>query len=294
MAIYKSTFPQILESINRLNGLALVEEQYLFGVPAAIDPLDLPEELTPAQKAIDEKVNTSMLITAKDQYSLYQGSVTVYYHRMDLQELIRQTPLLADVMEANTTMDVVASLNKKYGLILTADDIVSRPLTTEEKDLDNPISVTLEAVPTSLGWIGSVSVGMRRGGYKLGDYLTDVTVSAFDYPATYSSKPFAAVYSYWRDFSAQFANLDTVEVGTAQLEAVRLALVAITGHNWTMTANQRYSLAGATVKAVGATIDFPDEYNIQYDRFVRVTVDPVKCLGYIGDLYFHFNAPLEP
>jgi hypothetical protein len=294
MAIYKSTFPQILESINRLNGLALVEEQYLFGTPAAIDPLDLPEELTPAQKAIDEKVNTSMLITAKDQYSLYQGSVTVYYHRMDLKELIRQTPLLADVMEVNTTMDVVASLNKKYGLILTADDIVSRALTTEEKDLDNPISVTLEANPTSLGWIGTVSVGMRRGGYQLKDYLTDVTVSAFDYPATYSSKPFAAVYSYWRDFSAQFANLDTVQVGTAQLEAVRLALVAITGHAWTMTANQRYSLAGATVKAVGSTVDLPDEYNIQYERFVRVTVDPVKCLGYIGDLYFHFNAPLEP
>lgn len=294
MAIYKQTFPQIVESINRLNGLNLTVDQYLFGPPTAIDPLVVDPDWTPAQKAIDEKVNTSMLITAKDQYSLYQGSVTVYYHRMDLQELIRQTPLMADVKEATTTMDVVAALNKKYGLILTADDIVTRPLTTEEKDLDNPINVTIEAMPNSQGWVGSVAVGMRRGGYQLTDYITDLTVSAFDYPAAYSSKPFAAVYSYWRDFSTQYDKLITVEVGTAQMEAIRLVLVAITGNAWTMTANQRYSLAGATVTAVGETIDHEADYNIQYDRFVRVALDQVKCLGYIGDLYFHFNVPLEP
>ncbi|MNG13093.1 hypothetical protein D3C84_967480 [compost metagenome] len=83
-------------------------------------------------------------------------------------------------------------------------------------------------------------------------------------------------------------------MGTTQIEAVRLALVAITGNAWTMTANQRYSLAGATVTAVGETIEHEADYNIQYDRFVRVALDPVKCLGYIGDLYFHFNVPLEP
>lgn len=293
MAIYKAPFPQIIESINRLNGLALVVEQYLFGLPTAVDPLVLLPDLTPAQKAIDEKINTSLTITAKDQYSLYQGAVTVYYHRMDLKELLRQTPLMADVMTANTTMDVVAALNKKYGLILTQDDIQTRDLTPEEKDLDNPINVTLEAMPNSWGWVGTVSVGMRRGGYKLGDYIKDVTVSAFDYPATYSSKPFAAVYSYWRDCSAQYARLITVQPGVGQIEAVRLALSAITGNAWVMTPNQRYSLAGATVKAVGETADFPDDYNVQYDRFVRVSLDPVLCLGYIGDLYFHFNAPLE-
>lgn len=293
MAIYKAPFPQIIESINRLNGLALVVDQYLFGVPTAVDPLELPADLTPAQKAIDEKINTSLTITAKDQYSLYQGAVTVYYHRMDLKELLRQTPLMADVMSANTTMDVVAALNKKYGLILTQDDIQTRDLTAEEKDLDNPINVTLDAMPNSWGWVGSVSVGMRRGGYKLGDYIKDVTISAFDYPATYSSKPFAAVYSYWRDYSAQYNRLITVQPGVGQIEAVRLALSAITGNAWVMTPNQRYSLAGATVKAVGETADFPDDYNVQYDRFVRVSLDPVLCLGYIGDLYFHFNAPLE-
>jgi hypothetical protein len=294
MAIYKEPLPQIVESINRLNGLNIVVDQYIFGVPEAIDPLALPEDLSLAQLAIDEKVNTSMLISAKDQYSLYQGEVTVYYHRMDLSELARQTPLLADVIEVNTTMDVVAALNKKYGLILTSDDIQPRDLTTEEKDLDNPINVLLEAMPNSVGWVGSVSVGMRRGGYKLGDFLTDITVSAFNYPATYSSKPFAAVYSYWRDFSTQYSQLITVQPGVDQIEAVRQALSAITGNAWTMTPNQRYSMAGATVIAVGECADHPDDYNIQYDRFVRVTLDPVKCLGYIGDLYFHFNAPLEP
>lgn len=294
MAIYKAPFPQIVESINRLNGLNLVVDQYLFGIPTAMDPLVLPPDLTPAQKAIDEKVNTSLVITSKDQYSLYQGSVTVYYHRMNLTELIRQTPLIADVMVAETTMDVVAALNKKYGMILSQDDIQTRDLTAEEKDLDNPINVTLEAMPNSWGWVGSVSVGMRRGGYKLGDYLRDVTVSAFDYPATYSSKPFAAVYSYWRDCTSQYAKLITVEPGVGQIEAIRQVLVAITGSAWVMTPNQRFSLAGATVTAVGECFDFPDDYNIQYDRFVRVSLDPVLCLGYIGDLYFHFNTPLEP
>lgn len=293
MAIYSPAFPQILASINRLNGLALVEAEYVFGTPVAVDPLELPEDLTPAQKAIDEKINTSMLITAKDQYSLYQGETTVYYHRMDLKELIRQTPLMADVKSLNTTMDIVTALNKKYGLILTADDIVTRDLTTEEKDLDNPIPVTLEAMPLSWGWVGSVSVGVRRGGYLLGDYIRGDKINAFDYPATYSTKPFAAVYSYWRDFSGEFAKLDTIVEGTTQLELIRQVLVAVTKDAWTLTANQRFSLADAKVVAVGWTEDAATDYNVQYDRFVRVSLDPVKCLGYIGDLYFHFNEPLE-
>lgn len=294
MAIYKEPFPQIVESINRLNGLSLVVSEYIFGEPTAIDPLALPEDLTPAQKAIDEKVNTSMTITAKDQYSLYQGETTVYYHRMDLSELIRQTPLMADVMALNDTMDIVTALNKKYGLILTADDIVTRALTDAEKDLDNPIPVTLEAMPLSWGWVGSVSVGIRRGGYKLGDYIKGDKINAFDYPATYSTKPFAAVYSYWRDFSAQFAKLGPIVVGTSQIEQIRQVLVAVTGDAWTLTANQRYSLADAQVVEVGWTADDEaNKYNIQYDRFVRVSLDPVKCLGYIGDLYFHFNEPIE-
>jgi hypothetical protein len=293
MAIYSESFPQIIASINRLNGLALIPEEYIFGEPVAVDPLELPPDLTPAQKAIDEKINTSMTIAAKDQYSLYQGETTVYYHRMNLNELIRQTPLMADVMALNTTMDIVTALNKKYGLILTADDIVTRDLTAEEKDLDNPIPVTLEAMPLSWGWMGSVSVGIRRGGYQIGDYIVGDKINAFDYPATYSTKPFAAVYSYWRDFSAQYDKLDPVVVGTSQIEQIRQVLVAVTGDAWTLTANQRYSLADAEVIAVGWTEDAATDYNVQYDRFVRVKLDPVKCLGYIGDLYFHFNEPLE-
>lgn len=294
MAIYQDSFSQILASINRLNGLTLTLDQYTFGIPSAYVPPEDPEGTILSQVAINEKLNTQMVISAKDQYSLYQGDVTVYYHRMDLTELTRQTNLIADVMVATSTQDVVNSLNKKYGLILTAEDIVIRPLTDEEKDLDTTTGVVIEAMPNSWGWIGSVKVGLRRGGYKLSDYVTDLTVSAFDYPAAYSTKPFATVYTYWRDFSAYHAQLINVEPGVDQMDVVRTVLSAATASAWVMTPSVRYSLAGATVVAVGECGEFPETYNVQYDRFIRVSLDPVLCLGYIGDLYFHYNLPVEP
>lgn len=295
MAIYSDSFSQILASINRLNGLNLSVDQYLFGLPSEYVPPepDPDVKITLAQKAIDEKLNTRMMVTAKDQYSLYQGEVEVFYHRMDLSDLIRQTNLIADVMEATSTQDIINSLNKKYGLILTPADVLVRPLTDEEKDLDNNLGVVIEAMPNSWGWKGSVKVGLRRGGYKLSDYVTDLTVSAFDYPAAYSTKPFATVYSYWRDFSAYQAQLKTVEVGTDQMAAIMAVLTAATGAAWVMTPSVRNSLAGATVVAVGECAEYPETYNVQYDRFVRVSLDPVLCLGYIGDLYIHYNLPME-
>lgn len=293
--IYKDSFTSIVDSINTLNGLSLVVSEYDFGTPV---PYTVPAPpsgivLTQNQIAINARINTSITISAKGTSSTYQGSQTVYYHRMDLSELARQTNLYVGLKQVNTTQDIVDALNEKYGLILTASDIVIRDLTTSEKDLSTNPSITLEAVSSSYGWVGSVDVAVSVGGYLITDYINDTVIDAFNYPEADATKPFAAIYSYWRDFSSQSNLLEQVATGTNEIDLVRQALVSITGNPWTLTANARYSLSGASVVEVVATEDNPTSYNVRYDKCVRVALDPIACLGYEGDLYLHYNLPVE-
>lgn len=277
MALYKPSMDVMVDSINRLNKLELVPAEYIWSAPA---------EITPAVG----QLNTSIKITAKNQQSAYSGELTVRYHRNPLSDLSTQVQLVVPVKEPTSTMDIITAMNKRFGTLFTAEDIVVRDLTTEEKV--EGATIQLDAVPTSLAWIGSVAVGTRLGGLILGDYLKTTRLNGLNYPSPTTTRPYAQIYSYWRDMSTSYSQLKDIVVGVDQLSIIRDVLAFQTGDNWLLTGSGRYSLQGAEVTAVGLCRENPDISNDKYDFFIKVRLSDTYSIGLTGDLTLHFDEPV--
>ena len=278
MSIYTDPLAQVVESVNRLNKLDLVASQYIFGTP------------TPIENATGF-ANTTINVSAKDSQSAYAGAVDIHYRRLDLSDLPSQVSLdNVPIHGHTTTLDVANVLNKLFGTNFTAADIVQRTLTDNEKTF--PGSIVLEANPTSFGWIGQVTVTTREGGYKLQDYVSQPTLPGLNYPSPVTTRPYAYIYSYSQDYSASYDDLIQVEVGEDQLQQVLNALKThIPTDPWVLTGTGRFSLQGAAVQEVGDTLDYPDKYNVNFDKFVRVLLDDQYCVGLTGELVLHYNTP---
>lgn len=277
MALYKQPIPAILEAIRLQNGVELVQNEYTYG-----SPTNIPVE----NEGLDNMVNTSMLITALNPGSPYDGQVTVKIRRLDLSDLIKLVPMTIRGSNLNTTLDVALRLNKLYGTNFTADDIESTPT----EFVDGSGTCTLVAKSGSAMWTGSVDVTVVYGAIPIETVVTVTKLPGLPYPAADASKPFAWAYSYWRDLSSFETTLQTVEVGTDSLQDIRDVLFANTGDAWVVTGAARFSLDGANVTYHGDTSGNP-EANPEYDKVIVVAVSPTLCLGWAGDLYLHYNLP---
>ena len=274
MALYKMPLEAILEAIKAQNNVDLVEAEYVYGNPVVI--AEGPEG-----------ENTQLTITAKNIQSTYDGAVTVTYKRLDLADLATLVSTSIKGYNLATIMDVANRLNKLYGLNFTTADFTDGPAGT----VDGVGTVTLTAKATSLNWIGSIEIDVAQGARPLKDFLTVTNLPGLNYPSPRIDKPYAAAYSYWRDFSSMHESLSAVGAGTDQLEVVRLALVAITGDAWSLTAAQRYSLLGANVTYAGTTAGRED-VNPDYEFVIIVALNETNSVGLSGSLVIHYNLPV--
>lgn len=281
MAIYKNPFDELLASIAK-QGVPLTPSEYDISAPV---PMDEPGEFD----------NTEIEIVAKDLQSTFSGRVKVTYRRLPLSEIKTQAPMVLPCHTINSTRDIYRLINRHYGTAFTDHDIEVRQLTAEEKTI--PSTIVIQAKPGSYGWVGSLEVGTRLGGYELSDHVTTLSLGGFDYPGSRVTKPFGHMYSYWRDFTSEFELLQTVELGNSQvtLEALAEALSHVTGNAWQTTGRARYSLEGAVV----TEIDTPYETNVQglfnnrYEHAIKVELDDDNTLGLGGYLVLHYNTPVD-
>jgi len=275
MSLYKRPLEEILSAIKSLNGVVLVESEYTYGNPTVV--------------ADDGSgTNTSISIVAKDINSPYDGAATVRYRRLNLADLTQLVPTNIRGYKLDTMMAVAQRLNVLYGTNFTTDDIVDGP-----SGLVNGVGdVTLVAKSTSLGWLGSVKFTCALGSLPIEDFVLQSTLPGLSYPNAQVTKPYAPMYSYWRDFTAA-NDLLTVGTGATQIGTVILqALKTITGDAWVSDKAARYSLLGATVRYAGETADLPLESNPDYEHVIVVDLLEVNSLGLSGSLYLHFDDPL--
>lgn len=275
MALYEMPLEAILKAIKTQNNVTLVEAEYLYGNPVVI-PTGASGE------------NTSMTITAKDVQSTYDGSVPILYKRLDLADLAILINTSIKGYNLTTIMDVANRLNSLYGLNFTVDDFTDGPAGT----VAGAGTVTLTAKATSRYWIGSLTIVVAQGQRPLSDFLTVTNLPGLNYPAPSIEKPYAAAYSYWRNFSAQGAALETVSAGTGQIDAVRDVLTAITKDVWSSTAAGRYSVQNASVNFAGSTEGRTD-VNTNYQKVIIVQLNETSSLGLSGSLYLHYNPPVD-
>lgn len=276
MALYKEPIQAILDAITALNpGTILVKPEYTFGLPVVV--------------AEDAKfTNTSLLITAKDSLTPYDGAVTIRYRRLPLSDLLQLVPTTIKANDLVTTIDLANRLNEAYGLNFTTDDIVDEPLTL----VGGEGAATITAKPNSFGWLGSVTFQIAVGNYTIGQYLTVTALPGLYYPEQDITKPFGRMYSYWRNFStvqADLLGMTTMDGPT--ITALKAALITVTGDAWVNDIESRYSLAGATILYNGITAGSTD-LNPDYSHGLIVQLTG-SCLGLSGTLNLHYNIPDE-
>ena len=275
MALYQVPLDAILESVENQNKLDLVKAEYVFS-----DSASIPEGANGE--------NTSLTITAKDLQSTYDGSVKITYTRLDLADLATLVPTTIRGFGLDTILKVATRLNTLYGTNFTADDFVDGPSGL----VDDSGVVTLTAKATSRGWIGSVDITVSSGARPLSDFLTTTRLPGLSYPSPRTDKPYAAAYSYWRNFTPVKPALDTVQAGTGQIDVVRDALTTITGDTWSSTVAGRFSVMGAKVLYAGATTG-RDDINDEYASVIIVELDETNSVGFSGSLYLHYDLIAE-
>lgn len=272
MALYKTPKAAIIGAIKALNGVTLIESEYVFGAPVAVE-------------STGDGTNTSITITAKDVTSTFDGTVTVRYIRLKLEDLLVLVPASVQIPPVTTTLEFVEALNRIYGTNFTADDIVSAPVEL----VDGAGSVTLNAKPTSLGWIGSVTFTVVAGRLTLGDYVVVTDLPGLNFPDAYEGKPFGWAYSYWRNYTPVHQLIDSMTAESPDWVNIRDALITMTGDPWVLVGQNRYSLEGAVGTYMGPTAD-ASFTNDSYQKVLVITLG-AACLGYSGRLYFHYNIP---
>lgn len=271
MALYKTPKAAINASILALNGVMLVESEYDYGVPV---PIELRGDGT----------NTEITVTARNEFSTYDGSVTVAYIRLALDDLLFLVPDTVQMPVPATTLAFALSFNAIYGTAFTADDIVSEPVVL----VDGSGPVTLTAKVGSLGWTGSATFQVEPGRIPLTG-LSNRSLPGLNFPDPYQNKPFGWAYSYWRNASLQEPLLGPVLVNNPDWTSIRDALVQLTGDPWVLNGQVKYSLSGATVLHNGPT-QAATYSNNDYDR-VMVLQLGADCLGFSGRLFLHYNTP---
>lgn len=276
MSLYKEPLPAILDAIKNLNpGVELVQSEYTYGQPVVMEP--------------DQNGNnTELTITASGGATPYEGAVTIRYKRLNLADLETLVGLSFRSNGLTTTRDLAAQLNARYGLNFVPTDVVDEPVAL----VDGSGQVILTAETNSLGWVGSVEFSVIPGAADLTQYLDSSDLAGLYYPSMSTSRPFANIYSYWRDFTAEHARLVDVLTGEqGDLTNVKDALVAITGDAWVLTGSSRFSLEGAEVIYNGVTSG-DEVFNTDY-QFGMVVRLSESNLGYSGDLILHYNDPFD-
>ncbi|MCO6704729.1 hypothetical protein [Streptomyces sp. CHB9.2] len=271
MALYKTPKAAIIGSIKALNGgVTLIESEYVFGNPTPVTPAS-------------DGTNTTILISAKDAASTFDGSVTVRYTRLDLADLLKLVPSNLSLPSVTTVWEFAQAFNKTYGTAFEQGDLVDGPL-----NLTNGSGVvTLTAQANSYGWTGTVQFTVEPGRYQMNQLVTVTTLPGLNFPDPYEGKPFGWAYSYWRNFSPVEPALTSIIPESVDWATIAQALTTLTNDQWVTSGQNRFSLSGATLEYNGLTTG-TEQSNSDYESVMIIRLG-ADCLGFSGRLFLHYT-----
>jgi len=157
-----------------LTDVPMVSTDVTYGVPAVLtdDP---------------SGHNSSLLLTAAAGSSLYEGSVTVTYNRLDIGDvfaiLAPQSVVVVpvdDVSDYASASDIVTYLNSTYSVAIVAADYVQEATGLSVL----PGTYTLTAAESSLVYIGSVVINFQSTKKQLSSIVTNTSLGGLTDPAS--------------------------------------------------------------------------------------------------------------
>ena len=171
----------LMEQINVENNTELLASDFLFSAPS------------PATLVYSD-VNTQLTLTPKVT-SGYFGSRTIYYKRMDINQILSNEQVEILITTETLLSEIIPQINTKYGINLTTDDYIDNALPVVNPAApDAPLAVVVAIKPTSYLFTGTCNLVL---GHKVFD--TDETgihrnyyvVTDVGADAVYTNKLFA-------------------------------------------------------------------------------------------------------
>lgn len=278
MAILKRAEQVIVDAVNRENSLNLTVKDLQFFTPT---------EPTVASDVTKADGRNTMCRVAATQLANATGATYVYFNRLDFSAVFtgpdgnQPLDVPVDLNNVNTAHGIIPALNQFYGMELQEKDIVNHPIDHTTN------TVFIEAMPESLGWIGSVVAKVRQGDPQILTNFTNVAITGYSYPYFNTKLGQGAVYSYpfrFDDYAAEF------QAAGLKIDISRLAAIikAVTGNEWVVFRNPiDYNLKEAKVSYNGKNQpDFPT--NPSKDNVMIVELS-LYCTNFGGRLYLHYN-----
>jgi hypothetical protein len=264
----------LLEAINVQNGTSLTWDQIAAGYPEKISTPLAPRD-------------TRVLIYGLNSGG-YKGNVTIEYDRIDFAVLFRNVIPVVVTNPVAKLSDLLPFLNKKYGLSLTADDIVDQSVA----DLGESWTLPIQVKPGNLAWQTDFNLRFAKFFPNLKDVVTDVDLTAIVAPFAVGAKPRAEYVAYGYDYT-EIVDTFTKEWTTNRLltqddvdllnGVVPLKFAYVTGDQ--AQAGQ-IALSGARL-AGSVAITPGDRYDQGYTRAFLITLATTS--NYTGQLILHYT-----
>jgi hypothetical protein len=203
----------------------------------------------------------------------YYGTDEVFYRRIDLSSINRQTPIRTTIpLTAQVVLDL---FNTVTALFLTLDDV--EPFTPPALEDGDSGEVTIVAVESSLGFIGSALIPLEYGRSWLDSVVGTRTLPVLRHPIAYiDSRRSARMLTWSKDFTCLRDSFKLDKISQySNWQVLVSACLEMGIPSWVQSGAQDY-----------ATSDVPDSNPL----FDRVTIQRnVTSSGMVGDLYFHYN-----
>lgn len=274
--------------------------------------------LPPVDNDEEDAIRNSKLTVKARKNSGFIKTQDVTYDRLVGEALFRNVAAYLDVKLPTKSEDLLATLNKQYGLKIQPEDIVSAPIAPdtnpplEDPEADAPPAVqhTITFKDDCYAFKGAINVliGERpQVGERLSLVITKTKLDGIAYPDGHSaSKGQAYIYSYGTDCTAIQGFLSKLAVGTALDDtATATELNKVFPEEWVaVEGTADYNLKGATVVYAGSTTetvtdpkdsgstiqqDVPGA-DMSYNSIVKLKLDDSNCANFQGELFLHFNA----
>lgn len=275
VSLNKASDLLVIDLINVANSTSLTDGQVTIGTPTALssDP---------------DNYNTSAPAHAI-KGSGYIGGVTVKYNRLDIGLLFKNIAVNVNALSATTTTGLLQTLNEKYGLGLSAADVVDNPISTAT----TPITHTIQIAANSLAYTGSVTTTIGEDpevGERLNTVILITNLNGLLYPNSDTTKGQAREYSWNINGSSISTWLSARVTGeTIADTALAIELNKVTPDIWVFDdAAADYNTSGAEVLYAGPN-DATRDTNQTYSRIVQFKLSETLCTNLGGVLTLGYN-----
>lgn len=236
----------------------------------------------------------------------YKGNKVIQYNRKDLSQIANLPAFKMAVFNIATVWDLIPYFAYWTGIKFVQADLVNDPVTLNG---DGTGSITVNADPNSLGWHGSVTFNVTKGGIGLDVAVQTTALGGLNYPSSDAVAPPATatqgtVYLYPYDFSAGTPTWLTYTPGvlnTTQADALVAAIKAVDigagAAIWNDTTSgatfTTWNLTGATIVSNGLNnpTTMPTNPAFKYVMALQLRSDVTVPSGL---LYLHYNDPFDP